>query len=151
MLREEYQRVLDRIKNLPTPRPHSALFRTPAEAFAEPWLPPLSTHRARLSKRRKARGLHCVSVLLPEEALDALVKLDFLPRERRASRAAIHKALAQYLYASLIERFENTLWAKAERQRRAAQPRGTMRAPNGRFLPWLSRKSANANLDQPAP
>jgi hypothetical protein len=134
-----------RIAALPPPRPASALFRTPAEAFAEPWLPPLSTHRARLSKRRKRQGLHYVALLVSEEAIDALVQLQFLPREQRASRSAITKAVAAHLYASLVERFQNTLWAKAERQNRANQPKGSIRGPNGRWLPWKSPSLASSS------
>jgi hypothetical protein len=109
--REKWARVKDRIRNLPAARP-------PVEKEPPPWRDVLSTPRARLSKRRKRQGLHCITVPLSEEHLDALIYLNWLTREERADRAAIQKALDRYLYASLVERYANMLWAKIAREER---------------------------------
>ena len=142
MLRGEWEKIKDRIDSLPPPRP------TPEK---EPVYLPLSSPRAKLCRRRRRQGLRCVTLLAPEECLDALVQLGFLPRQERASRSAIEKALAGFLYANLIEKYQNKLWAKAERELRAALPKGSIRAPNGRFLPWKTRKTPPANLEKNAP
>ena len=127
MRRAKWEKVKKRISNLPAPRPPPK---------KEPAYLPLSTPRARLSKRRRRQGLRLVSVLLNEEHLDALIKLGFLPRDQRATRTAIQNALAAYLYASLIERFANTVWAKMEREARQAN------RPEGRPKPPLSPEPA---------
>jgi hypothetical protein len=82
--------------------------------------PPTSSKRAYLSKQRKKLGLHFVSILLSEEAIDALVKLDFLNNDQRASKLPIQKALGNYLRSTLIERYAHTPWAIAARQQRHA-------------------------------
>ena len=89
--REKWGRVKDRIRNLPAARP-------PVEKEPPPWR----------------------TVLLSEEHLDALIKLDWLPREQRASRTAIQTALSRYLYSSLVERHVHMLWAKVAREERQA-------------------------------
>jgi hypothetical protein len=111
--REKWARVKDRIRNLPAAR-------LPVEKEPPPWRDVLSTPRARLSKRRKRQGLHCITVLLSEEHLDALIYLAWLPRQERASRTAIQIALSRYLCASLVERYAHMLWAKMAREERQA-------------------------------
>jgi hypothetical protein len=77
---------------------------------------------------------------LSEEHLDALIKLDFLPREERASRTAIQKGLSAYLYSTLVERYAHMLWAKmAREQRLAARSRA---APSRPFHPNPAREAA---------
>ena len=78
MHRAKWEKVKDRIRNLPPPRP-------PPER--EPVYLPLSTPRALLSHRRRRQGLRCITVLVSEDHLDALVKLEWLQSEQRASRA----------------------------------------------------------------
>jgi hypothetical protein len=93
--------------------------RIRAERRAKPQ-PPTSSKRACLSKQRKKLGLHLVSVLLSQEALDALVKLAFLQPEQRASRSAISDALSRFAYAKLVRDYEHTNWAIAARAEREA-------------------------------
>jgi hypothetical protein len=121
--REKWAKVKERIESLPPARP-------PVEKEPPPWRGILSTPRARLSKQRRRRGLHCVTVLVSEEHLDALIKLDWLPREERASPNAIQKGLSAYLYSTLVERYVHMLWAKmAREQRLAARSRGRPQPP----------------------
>jgi hypothetical protein len=106
MLRADYQKLLERIRNLPPPQP-------PVEKKLAP-----STQRTKRSKRRKKQGLRCINVLVSEDALDALVKLEFLNPDDRPSRAAVQIALGRYIVSSLVEKFVFTPWAIAARQQR---------------------------------
>jgi hypothetical protein len=105
MLRADYQKLLERIRNLPPQSP-------PRLAS-----PPSTTRTQRLRKRRKL-GLRAFTVLACEEALDALVKLEFLNQDDRNSQAAVQIALARFLYRQLVEYYQYTPWAIAQRNAR---------------------------------
>ena len=85
--------------------------------------PPPSTARARIARRRRSLGLRSISVLVSEELIDSLVKLEWLSPQERSSRPAIQTALSRYLYSSLVERYSMMQWAIAARQQRASKPR----------------------------
>ena len=118
MHRANWQKIIGRIKALPPPQspPH-------------PRGPPSTTRTQRLRRRRKL-GLRAFTVLASEEALDALVKLEFLNQDDRNSRPDVQIALARFLYRQLVECYEHTPWAKAAREQRlAARSRGRQQPP----------------------
>jgi hypothetical protein len=83
------------------------------------WRDVLSTDRARLSHRRTRMGIRSIAVLLSDEHIDALCKLEFLQPDERASRTAISQALARYLNSALVVQFFYTRWAQTAREARA--------------------------------
>ena len=135
MYRSRWEKIKQRIDNLPLPRP------TPEREY---FLPPISTPRARLSHRRTRLGIRCVYVRVCEEHLDALAKFGWLNPEQRASRAAIKSALDAFLDDALVLRYQGAIWAKMEREKRAEQ-----RAQN-QCRPKPTRKSAPANQQNAA-
>jgi hypothetical protein len=99
----------ERIANLPPPRP------TPEREW---FLPPISTPRVRLTLRRKKLGIRCLYVSVSEEHIDALIRLGFLPPEQRTARPAIKSAVDTFLHSSLVEKYQNQIWAKIAREQR---------------------------------
>ena len=123
MRHEKWAKVKERIESLPPPR-------APVEKEPPPWRGTLSTPRAKLSHRRTRQEIRSITVLVREDHIDALVKLEWLQRDQRASRPEIQTALAAYLHSSLVERYASTIWAKmAREQRLAARSRGRPQPP----------------------
>jgi hypothetical protein len=99
-----WQKVKERIDSLkPKKSPYSTL----------------STPRAALHKRRKKQGLRCLSVLVSEDAVDAVIKLGFLQPDDRPSRTAVQAAFSAYIHSNLVQNYYYTSWATAARQQRA--------------------------------
>ena len=63
-----------------------------------------STRRMRVHRARRRLGLRCVTVALWEKQIEGLIHRGWLPRAERADRAAIEKALLQYLADNLGSR-----------------------------------------------
>jgi hypothetical protein len=78
-----------------------------------------STPRAALHKRRKKQGLQCLCVLVPENAVDAVIKLGFLQPDDRFFRTALQDAFSAYIHSSLVQYYYYTSWATAAREQRA--------------------------------
>jgi hypothetical protein len=114
--RENWQKIRERLAYLPSPTP-------PAEKERPFWREAVSSVRANRSKRRKKQGLRCAIVLITEEHLDALCKLEWLPHQERTSQTAIQTALNRYLYSSLVEKYLYTPWAINAREERANRPK----------------------------
>ena len=118
MYRAKWEIMKERISSLPPPEkkpPH--------------WRDVLSTDRARLSHRRTRMGIRSIAVLLSEEHLDALCKLEFLQPDQRASRTAISQALARYLNSALVVQFFYTRWAQTAREERAKKSKPVRETP----------------------
>jgi hypothetical protein len=116
--RAKWEIMKQRISSLPPPEkkpPH--------------WRDVLSTDRARLSHRRTRMGIRSIAVLLSEEHLDALCKLEFLQPDQRASRTAISQALARYLNSALVVQFFYTGWAQTAREQRAKKSKPVRETP----------------------
>ena len=79
----------------------------------------LSTPRAALHKRRKKQGLRCLSVLVSESAVDAVIKLGFLQPDDRSSRTAVQDAFSAYIHSNLVQNYYYTSWVTAAREQRA--------------------------------
>jgi hypothetical protein len=91
----------------------------------KPTPPNLSTPRTRRLRERRKHGLRLVNLPISEEAIDALVKLLWLQNDDRNNPNAIQNAVAQFLHASLVEKYQFTPWARAareERQKQRAEP-----------------------------
>jgi hypothetical protein len=63
-----------------------------------------SSRRIRLHRARRRQGLRCVTIPLSEPMLETLVHRGWLPRDERADRTAILRALYSYLDDSLVPR-----------------------------------------------
>jgi hypothetical protein len=63
-----------------------------------------STRRMRLHRARRKLGSRCATVPLREGQIEGLIHRGWLPRAERADRAAIEKALLQYLADNLGSR-----------------------------------------------
>jgi hypothetical protein len=63
-----------------------------------------STRRMRIHRERRRLGLRCVTVALWEPQVERLIRKGWLSRAERADRAAIRKALDQYLADNLGSR-----------------------------------------------
>jgi hypothetical protein len=65
---------------------------------------PFCSAAARRMRRHRARrryGMRCVTVALREGQIEGLIRRGWLPRDERADRAAIRKALDFYLADNL--------------------------------------------------
>ena len=103
MYRAEWEKMKQRIDRAVKKPPYGAL----------------STPRAALSKRRKRQGLRCLSVLVSEDAVDAVIKLGFLQPDDRPSRTAVQAAFSAYIHSNLVQNYYYTPWATAAREQRA--------------------------------
>jgi hypothetical protein len=74
-------------------------------------------------------GIRSIAVLLNEEHLDALCKLEFLQPDQRASRTAISQGLARYLNSALVVQFFYTRWAQTAREQRAKKSKPVRETP----------------------
>ena len=63
-----------------------------------------SSRRMKLHRQRRRQGLRCATVALREGQIEGLIHRGWLPRAERADRAAIEKALLQYLADNLGSR-----------------------------------------------
>jgi hypothetical protein len=63
-----------------------------------------STRRMKLHRQRRRQGLRCATVPLREGQIEGLIHRGWLARAERADRAAIEKALLQYLADNLGSR-----------------------------------------------
>jgi hypothetical protein len=63
-----------------------------------------SSRRMRLHRARRKLGLRCLTVPLSEAQIETLIHKGWLPRDERADRAAILRALYSYLDDSLVPR-----------------------------------------------
>jgi hypothetical protein len=67
--------------------------------------PPLTpAARMRLHRARRKLGLQCVTIPLSEAMIETLVHRGLLPRDERADRTAIRKALYSHLDLALVAR-----------------------------------------------
>jgi hypothetical protein len=53
--------------------------------------------RMRLHRERRRQGLRCVTIPLPQAQINGLIRKGWLPREERADRATVQRALYSYL------------------------------------------------------
>jgi hypothetical protein len=58
----------------------------------------------RIHRARRKLGLRCVTIPLCEAQIEGLVHRGLLPRDERADRAAIRRALYSYLDLTLVAR-----------------------------------------------
>jgi hypothetical protein len=63
-----------------------------------------AARRMKLHRQRRRQGLRCAMVALREGQIEGLVHRGWLARAERADRAAIEKALLQYLADNLGSR-----------------------------------------------
>jgi hypothetical protein len=63
-----------------------------------------SSRRMRLHRARRRQGLRCVTIPLCEAMIETLIHKGWLPRDERADRTAILRALYSYLDDSLVPR-----------------------------------------------
>jgi hypothetical protein len=56
-----------------------------------------SARRMRIHRERRRQGLLCVTTLLGRAQIEGLIRRGWLPREERADRAAVQRALYSYL------------------------------------------------------
>ncbi len=56
-----------------------------------------STSRVREHRERRRKGTRCVQVRLEQEAIEALVRMQYLPAELQQDRRAVREAVENYI------------------------------------------------------
>lgn len=109
MRREKWAIMLAKVAALPP---------TPPTPPLPPWRQATSTRRAKIAHKRREKGFRCFDVLISEDHIYGLITSGNLLPEQRQNRDEIQNALNRFLHLALIERYQQTIGAKIDREKR---------------------------------
>jgi hypothetical protein len=110
MRREKWAIMLAKVAALP-PSP-------PPTPPLPPWRQATSTRRAKIAHKRREKGFRCFDLLISEDHIYGLIASGSLEPQNRNNRQALQNALDLFLHQALIARYQHTIGAKIDREKR---------------------------------